>query len=229
MDEYSDEHSDDFVPLQRYSSPYRVKPLPGPPAILISAPRSTGLASLIDRLLAKYADHFGVPRSYTTRPPNEDESGISPSRPHRFVDRCDFNFHHMSNDFAVESTHSEHFYGVKWTEIIQLQGMGKVLVIRAEPRDIDALKWSKRLELRCAFLVPPSLQSHEQKLRNEKRLSEQQIESRMLVAEDEVAYASMRRKTDLLLVNDDMQLAFMRLERWALDGIGQVRGTDEAN
>jgi guanylate kinase len=126
-----------------------------------------------------------------------------------------------THDFVVGCTHTEHCYGVRWGDFLQHQGQGRILVMRAQPENIDCLRRLASFDVMCAFVVPLTLKAHEEKLRKERGLKGGRLEEMMARAEEEVAFASERKKTDLLMVNNDMDLAFLRLENWALNEVGK--------
>lgn len=68
------------------------------------------------------------------------------------------------------------------------------------------------------FLAPPSLEILEQRLRGRGTEDEDSLRKRLDQASAELAYAKEEGVHDVVIVNDDLEKAFVAMEAWVIDG-----------
>ena len=170
---------------------------------VVSAPSGTGKTTLVERLVER-VPNLTMSRSYTSRPRRAGE-----------VDQVDYNF--ISHErFQTMAAHGEflewadvfgNLYGTSAadTEHVLESGVDLVLVI-----DVQGARKVRRrgLETTAVFVMPPSLEVLEQRLRGRSKDSEDAIQRRLTVAREEVAAF---REYDFVVVNDDLASAVDRL------------------
>lgn len=170
---------------------------------IVSAPSGAGKTTLVERLVEQ-TPRLKISRSYTSRPPRTGET-----------DGVDYNF--VSREHFVGMTQSEAF--LEWADVFgNLYGTGAVDTehVRAAGDDIvlvidvqGARQLRQRgLDATTIFVMPPSLQILEQRLRARNADSDVAIARRLIVAREEVtAFADY----DYVVVNDDVEPAVERL------------------
>lgn len=68
------------------------------------------------------------------------------------------------------------------------------------------------------FLAPPSLEILEQRLRGRGTETEESLQKRLNQARNELEYAKQPDAHDKIVVNDDLEKAYVELRDWVVDG-----------
>jgi len=176
--------------------------LPEPGVLLVlSAPSGAGKTTLAHRLLGELkAAQFSI--SYTTRPPRgTEQNGVD----YHFVDTDTFQKRINSGQFLEWAEVHGHFYGSAQAvadEALQNRG---IAVFDIDVQGGNAIK-AKYPHAVLVFILPPSLQELERRLRDRKTDTDDVIGRRMLAARAEMEKGI--RSYDYLLVNDDLERAF---------------------
>lgn len=151
--------------------------------IVISGPSGTGKTSVI-RELCESDITLAFSISATTRPPRSDEAdGVD----YYFLDETEFEALINSGGFLEWVKYGGHYYGTLKSTIESTIEKGKDLVLEI---DVHGAMKVKDLGIRYTsiFLLPPSLESLEKRLRNRKTESDSELEQRLLTAKSEFAY-----------------------------------------
>ena len=151
--------------------------------IVISGPSGTGKTSVI-RELCEGDTTLEFSISATTRPPRSDESdGVD----YYFLDETDFEALINRDGFLEWVKYGGHYYGTLKSTIESTIEKGKDLVLEI---DVHGAMKVKDLGIRYTsiFLLPPSLESLEKRLRNRKTESDSELEQRLLTAKSELDY-----------------------------------------
>lgn len=164
---------------------------------IISAPSGSGKSTLVDRLLQTCPDlHFSV--SYTTRLPRGHEK---PGENYFFISRPEFEQRIARGEFLEYAEVFDNFYGTHRGELDRAAVQGKDLIL-----DIDVQGERKLKEALpdavSIFILAPSRQILERRLRARSEDSEAVIERRLRGAAEEIRnYA----RYDYVLVNADIE------------------------
>lgn len=173
------------------------------PAFVISAPSGSGKTTLISRLIAGDGRlEFSI--SATTRPkrPAESDGGS-----YYFLDEPDFLKMTEEGAFLEWARVHGNYYGTTKKEIDRIRAAGKIPIFDVDVQGAASLKG--RLDRAVyIFIVPPSREALETRLRNRKTDSEEQIQIRLRNAIRELAEYAMY---DYVVVNDDLDDAIDRL------------------
>ena len=170
---------------------------------IVSAPSGTGKTTLVERLV-KTTDGLKMSRSYTSRPPRADEKdGVD----YNFVSRDQFERMAEANEFLEWADVFGNLYGTAAADTARCLDSGNdvVLVI-----DVQGARKVRRhgLEARTIFVMPPSFEVLEQRLRGRCKDSEDAIQRRLDVARHEVkAFVEY----DYVVINDEVTAAVERL------------------
>lgn len=164
---------------------------------VVSAPSGTGKTTIVRRLIA-LVDDLGISRSYTSRPIRAGEAdGVD----YNFVTAERFALMRDAGAFIEWAEVFGNFYGtgVEDTERRLNAGEDLVLVI-----DVQGARKVKAAGVRTVgiFLLPPSYQVLEQRLRRRSRDPEPQIRRRLATAREEVHAMA---EYDYVVVNDDLE------------------------
>jgi guanylate kinase len=170
---------------------------------IVSAPSGAGKTTLVERLVEDIP-HLRMSRSYTSRPARTGEAdGVD----YNFVTRTRFEEMIARGDFLEWAPVFGNFYGTcaSETEALMAAGLDVVLVIDVQgARQVRA----RGLDSSAVFVMPPSFEVLEQRLRGRSKDSEAEIQRRLQVARDEVAAFT---EYDYVVVNDELPAAVDRL------------------
>jgi guanylate kinase len=169
----------------------------------VSAPSGTGKTTLIERLV-HFVPDLRMSRSYTSRAARSGErDGVD----YNFISRDQFDSMVRDGAFLENADVFGNCYGTSRTdtETLLKQGQDVVLVI-----DVQGARQVRQSGVAVVgiFVLPPSADILERRLRGRSKDSEEQILRRLDVARQEVGeYASY----DYVVVNDELETAVERL------------------
>ena len=170
-------------------------------AILFSAPSGCGKTTII-RELMQYFDCFDFSISATSRQPREGEAD---GRDYYFLSRDEFHRRVERDEFLEwEEVYQGTCYGTLKSEIDRIWAAGKVIVFDV---DVNGGKNIKRYfgdSALSVFVMPPSVEVLEQRLRNRGTESEESIAKRLARSAEELKQAPL---FDVTIVNDDLRRA----------------------
>jgi guanylate kinase len=171
--------------------------------LVLASPSGAGKTSLKNRLLAEFPGlRFSV--SHTTRPQRGHEIA---GRDYHFVDRPTFEAMVERGDFAE---HAEVFGNLYGTSLAELRPSspgqtGVILDLDVQGARQIAARLPRALSV---FILPPSFEELERRLRTRADEPESSIRRRLSEARAEVEHYAM---FDHLIVNDELDRAYERL------------------
>jgi guanylate kinase len=173
--------------------------------LVLSAPSGAGKTTLAHKLLVSMPKaRFSV--SYTTRAPRGDEKdGVD----YRFIDAKTFQEQIDKGAFVEWAEVHGHFYGSAQSVVDDAFREGDVAVFDIDVQGGAAIK-AKHPEAVLVFILPPSMEELERRLRDRKTDADETIRKRLLAAR-----AEMQRGVtsyDYLVINDDIEGAWRQLE-----------------
>ena len=171
--------------------------------IIVTGPSGVGKSTLLNRLLAEY-DRFTFAISCTTR---IARTGEVDGREYYFVQSDEFESKIEADEFIEwERLHANH-YGTLKSEIERLIDSGKHVI-----HDIDvsgALNVREQYpEAFLIFVMPPSLDDLEKRLRKRNSDSDEQIKIRLSRSQREIDKAPL---FDCQIVNDELEESYSSL------------------
>ncbi len=170
---------------------------------IVSAPSGTGKTTLVEGLVER-VPNLRMSRSYTSR---EARAGEVDGVDYNFIKRPEFEAMIARSEFLEWADVFGNLYGTGThdTERVLAAGHDLVLVI-----DVQGAKQvrSRGLEHTAIFVLPPSFEVLEQRLRGRSKDVEGAIRRRLEVAAREVAQFG---EYDYVVVNDDVDQAVGRL------------------
>ncbi|MGC4049356.1 MAG: guanylate kinase [Paludibaculum sp.] len=167
--------------------------------IIISAPSGSGKSTLVRNLLERDRNLiFSV--SYTTRAPRgQEEHG----REYNFVSREDFQAMIGRGEFIEWAPVFDDFYGTHRCYVDQGRHEGKDVVLDIDVKGARQLR-EKIPEAISVFILAPSREELEKRLRARGDVSEEVIRKRVSEAAREIRDFG---QYDYVLVNDDVEVA----------------------
>ncbi|MDD2816220.1 MAG: guanylate kinase [Thiotrichaceae bacterium] len=171
---------------------------------VIAAPSGAGKTSLVKALIESL-DHIRVSVSYTTRAPRPGEQdGVN----YHFISHEQFERMLDASEFLEHAQVFDNYYGTGqfWVDSQLKKGVDVVLEI-----DWQGAQQIRLLHPDCAsvFILPPSRETLEQRLRQRNQDSDEIIARRMQGAIEEMSHYV---EFDYLVINDDFQTALADLQ-----------------
>jgi guanylate kinase len=172
--------------------------------LVLSAPSGAGKTSLARRLLQDIPDaEFSI--SFTTREPRGRETdGVD----YRFLGVESFQQKIDRNEFLEWAEVHGHFYGSPQSVVDAAVARNGVAIFDIDVQGGHAIK-KKHPDAILTFILPPSVEELERRLRDRKTDSEEVIRRRMLAARSEIERGIA--SYDYVLVNDDFERAYLEL------------------
>ena len=172
--------------------------------IIISAPSGSGKTTVVERLLAE------LPRvkrsiSCTTRPPRQGEEE---GRDYFFVSEGDFRRKIENGEFLEWEETFGNFYGTPLEQFTGAMENGQDLILSIDVKGARQVK-EKFPGAISVFIMPPSTEELEARLRKRNTDRKDQVDLRLKEARRELEAAD---EYDYLVVNDDLDGAVTELK-----------------
>ena len=167
--------------------------------IVLSAPSGGGKRTVLRKLWEKGIG-FEVAVSATTRPPREGERE---GHEYYFLSTEDFERRITEDAFVEYARVHDHLYGTLRSEVDRLHAPARDLVLELDVQGMQRLR-ALGEDLVSVFIMPPSREELERRLRGRGTDSEEVIAVRMRNAKNEIA---ARGDYDYGIVNDDVDCA----------------------
>jgi len=170
---------------------------------IVSAPSGAGKTSLVSAMLAATPD-VDLSISYTTRPPRPGEAD---GKDYHFVSRETFLAMAERGDFLESAEIYGNLYGTSQSWIQAETANGRDILLEI---DWQGAAQVRRVFPDCIsiFILPPSLQALESRLKNRGKDSDEVITRRMRTACDEIAHVA---EFDYVIINDKLDGAVQQL------------------
>lgn len=166
---------------------------------ILSAPSGTGKTSLTRALLQTDID-LSLSVSYTSRP---IRAGEIEGRDYYFVERKVFEDMMKRGEFIESAEVYKNLYGTSQKWINKAIDSGKDILLEIDSQGAQQVR---RLfpSVVSIFVLPPSLEILENRLRNRNQDSNEVIARRMDAAKEEISHVS---EYDYVIINDNMDAA----------------------
>jgi guanylate kinase len=170
---------------------------------IVSAPSGAGKTTLVERLVEQ-TPHLKMSRSYTSRRAREGEvDGVD----YNFIARDRFEAMIAAGDFLEWADVFGNLYGTCASDTESLLTAGNDVVLVIDVQGARKVR-SRGIQTTTVFVMPPSFEILEQRLRGRSKDAEEAIQCRLRVAREEVASFV---DYDYLVVNDELTAAVDRL------------------
>lgn len=171
---------------------------------IVSAPSGTGKTTLVERLV-KIVPNLRMSRSYTSRAAREGErDGVD----YNFISRSEFEARIRDEAFLEWADVFGNYYGTAREDTEQVLAGGEDLVLVIDVQGARQVR-ARGIENRAIFVLPPSADALEQRLRGRSKDSEEAISRRLDVACREVTDVATY---DYVVVNDQVEPCVARLQ-----------------
>ena len=171
---------------------------------IVSAPSGTGKTTLAERLV-QMLPNLRMSRSYTSRAARDGErDGVD----YNFISREEFEDLIKRCDFLEWADVFGNYYGTSAADVDRLLAGGQDVVLVIDVQGARQVK-GRGVDHTAIFILPPSFQVLEQRLRGRSKDTEEQMQRRLETARAE---ASSYVDYDYVVVNDDLEPTVLRLQ-----------------
>ena len=170
---------------------------------VVVAPSGAGKSSLVNALLAQDAT-LCLSVSATTRAPR---SGETDGKDYRFVTQADFAALQQTDQLLEWAEVHGNFYGTPRDQIDQAIHQGRDILLEI---DWQGARQVKRLFAQTIgiFILPPSIQTLEQRLQQRRQDSQKVIQRRIEAASEEISHAP---EFEYVIINQEFRIALAEL------------------
>ena len=184
---------------------------------VFSGPSGVGKGTLKAKLFEEFADKIAYSVSATTRGPREGEVD---GKDYFFITRQEFERRVQNNEFLEHAEFAGNCYGTPREYVSKLLESGMNVVLEIDVQ--GALQVMKSMpECVSVFILPPSFEELEHRLRGRGTETEEKIEARLETAKRELPYAP---QYDYQIVNGgDIDEAYRQLRDVFLKSTGMAR------
>ncbi len=170
---------------------------------IVSAPSGAGKTSLVRALIAQMPD-LELSVSHTTRPMRPGETdGVD----YHFVDTDTFRAMVARGEFLEHAQVFDNHYGTARSSVEQQLAAGHDVILEIDWQGAAQVR-QRMPESRSVFILPPSLQALEERLRGRGQDPEEVIQRRMRDARNEMSHY---HEFDFVVINDVFEEALGQL------------------
>ena len=183
---------------------------------VFSGPSGVGKGTLKAKLFEEFADQSAYSVSATTREPREGEVD---GKDYFFISRQEFERRVKNNEFLEHAEFAGNCYGTPRAYVEKLLDSGMNVVLEIDVQ--GALQVMKSMpECVSVFILPPSFEELEHRLRGRGTETEEKVRERLETAKRELPYAP---QYDYQIVNGgDIEAAYQSLRDVFLKSTGEA-------
>ena len=183
---------------------------------VFSGPSGVGKGRLKAKLFEEFADQIAYSVSATTRGPREGEVD---GKDYFFISRQEFERRVKNNEFLEHAEFAGNCYGTPRAYVEKLLDSGMNVVLEIDVQ--GALQVMKSMpECVSVFILPPSFEELEHRLRGRGTETEEKVRERLETAKRELPYAP---QYDYQIVNGgDIEAAYQSLRDVFLKSTGEA-------
>jgi guanylate kinase len=167
--------------------------------IILSAPSGSGKTTIASEILNDLTLKCSFSVSATSRPPRSHETDgvhyyfLSPEHFRQYISEDKF--------VEWEEVYEGQYYGTLRSEIENLTSLGKNIVFDVDVKGGVRLKTIFGEKAISIFIMPPSLEELQARLRNRNTENEESLQKRIDRASEELLFAD---KFDVVVINDNL-------------------------
>lgn len=183
---------------------------------VFSGPSGVGKGTLNSKLFAEFGEQIAFSVSATTRAPREGEID---GKHYFFISRQEFENRVANNDFLEYAQFAGNCYGTPKPYVMSLLEQGKNVLLEIEVK--GAMQVMERMpECVSIFVLPPSFEELERRLRGRGTESEEKVHARLETAREEITFAP--RYQYRIINGEDVDAAYRELREIYLKETHQI-------
>jgi len=171
---------------------------------VVSGPSGVGKGTINQKLFDEFGDNVAFSVSATTRGPREGEVD---GKHYFFISRQEFENRIANNEFLEHAEFAGNCYGTPRSYVLKLLDEGVSVILEIDLQ--GAIQVKERMpESVSIFILPPSYEVLESRLRGRGTETPEKIEKRLAAAKHEMEMAHIY---DYQIINDDLEAAYQQL------------------
>ena len=168
--------------------------------IVISGFSGSGKGTIMKELIRRYPEKYALSISATTRQPREGEQD---GREYFFKTKEEFLSMIEHNELLEHAQYVGNYYGTPLKEVNRLRDEGKNVLLEIEVQGAIQVQ-EKCPDAISIFIIPPSMEELERRIRGRSTEPEEIIQQRLAKASNEMKMVSQYK---YIVCNDDPKLA----------------------
>mmetsp|Transcript_8209 Transcript_8209/g.23570 ORF Transcript_8209/g.23570 Transcript_8209/m.23570 type:complete len:1068 (-) Transcript_8209:65-3268(-) len=185
------------------------------PLLCISGPSGAGKSTLIAKLKKEFKKMVGFSVSHTTKEPRK---GDVDGEDYYFTDRASMEADIAAGNFLEHAEVHGRLYGTSFQAVQDVLNEGKVCILDIDVQGVREVKSNpSAVQGMFVFVKPPSMEVLEERLRKRGTDSEESMQKRLSVANNEISTATSSDLYDLIITNDDFDKAYEELKDYLHD------------
>ncbi|XP_051726594.1 guanylate kinase isoform X2 [Ctenopharyngodon idella] len=195
----------------------------GPRPVVMSGPSGAGKSTLLKKLLKEFDGVFGFSVSHTTRSPRPGEEN---GKDYHYVTREVMEASIANGEFIENAEFSGNMYGTSKAAVQAVQAKNLICILDI---DMQGVKNIKRTDLNPIYvsIQAPSMDILEKRLRDRKTESEESLQKRLHAAKVDMEISKEPGLFDVVITNDDLDVAYGKLKDALLEEIQKVRDSSK--
>lgn len=191
----------------------------GPRPVVMSGPSGAGKSTLLKRLMKEYDSVFGFSVSHTTRNPRPGEVN---GKDYHYVTREVMQKGIDNGEFIENAVFSGNMYGTSKAAVQDVQAKNLICILDI---DMQGVRNIKKTDLNPIYITiqPPCMDILEKRLRDRKTESEESLQKRLHAAMVDMEISKEPGLFDIVIVNDNLEVAYDELKQALLEEITKVR------
>jgi len=176
--------------------------------IVFSAPSGSGKTTIVKEILSENIFNFEFSVSATSREKRGKEVN---GKDYYFLSVDEFK-NKIANDEFVEweEVYKNQFYGTLKSEVERIRNKGNNVIFDVDVVGGINIKKQYKNDCLTVFIMPPSIEELEKRLRNRETETEESIKKRLAKAEHEMTYS---KDFDVVVVNDVLEVAVEEVKK----------------
>ncbi|XP_022902113.2 guanylate kinase-like [Onthophagus taurus] len=176
--------------------------------LVLCGPSGSGKSTFLSKLMTDFPNRFGFSVSHTTRKPRPGEKE---GDHYHFTDRESIKKAIDAGDFIESAEFSGNIYGTSKKAVETVCEKGKICILDI---DIQGVKQVRNTHLQpwYIFLMPPSLEVLENRLKSRNTETEKSLKLRLETAAKEIEYGTTPGNFDFIVINDNLEHAYSQLK-----------------
>lgn len=175
--------------------------------MVLCGPSGSGKSTLLKMLLKEFPDRFGFSVSHTTRQPRPGEKhGVH----YHYTSKEEMQAAIQRGEFLETATFSGNMYGTSKRAVEDVRRTGKICVLDIEIEGVKQVKQTD-LEPLLVFVMPPSVEELERRLRARNTENEAALQKRLETARKEIEFGQMPGNFHIVILNDNLDKAYSEL------------------
>jgi len=189
--------------------------------LVVCGPSGSGKSTILKRVMTceETEEYLAFSVSHTTRKPRPGEVD---GKDYHFVSREQMLEEISNGAFIEHAEFSGNLYGTSKGAVATCQSRGQLCVLDIDSQGVRSLKKTD-LNPFYVFILPPSLEELERRLRGRRTESEDSLQRRLTTAKSEVAFGQTPGNFDLTIVNENLEEAVDKLKIAVLGLIQEAR------